>query len=483
MITCIMGALRPDATVNDGAYNALVGMQKCDAECARLRRRRRWRQSSTFATATVNSTRTSNADPMRARIWLDDPESEGAAIFVNMSATAAPTAHQSVRHLPRRLLRQHGRHAGLHLQRLPRRHRLGRRVLRARTRRRRRRHQGAAHDRDQHDQRQRQSAHGRRQQRQQLEHVLVRVQRGLLPPQRRRWRPVLRARRARSGHGHVGVALRPLRLRPPARASNATPAFRSSTRTRARSTRVTSATTACRCRRPRNRLLANGDTVEKVDYWQRQRADAHAVHGGQGRRQTHEVHAPHAHAARIDQIKFYTFVGNEAAGMSSPARSTNTQYELYWDEAAGDFKVTGQMMCGNNGCSTQALQAPCRAFSPSFWSRAAASRAIRSSSAARCSSICRVWARPWTRPPCRSSYRSHGPGLSVRTAGDAALRARLPDGGVDGRVLLARFAGSVAVRRQLGQQLPADAGGESSSATRAMPPTRCCSTAPRRRSC
>ena len=43
-------------------------------------------------TATVNSTRTSNTDPMRARIWLDDPEAEGAAIFVNMSATSAPTA-------------------------------------------------------------------------------------------------------------------------------------------------------------------------------------------------------------------------------------------------------------------------------------------------------------------------------------------------------------------------------------------------------
>src|SRR6185503_11406006 len=48
--------------------------------------------ASSFATATVNSTRASNSDPMRARIWIDDPESDGAIINVNLSATAAPTA-------------------------------------------------------------------------------------------------------------------------------------------------------------------------------------------------------------------------------------------------------------------------------------------------------------------------------------------------------------------------------------------------------
>src|SRR5687768_9082872 len=93
MITCIMGAMRPDALVNDGAYNALVDKEICDpgsrssgdsaSEAV---------QSTTFLTSTVNSTRASNSDPMRARIWIDDPETEGAAIFVNMSASAPPTA-------------------------------------------------------------------------------------------------------------------------------------------------------------------------------------------------------------------------------------------------------------------------------------------------------------------------------------------------------------------------------------------------------
>ena len=31
MITCIMSSMRPDATVNDGAYNALVDQEKCDS--------------------------------------------------------------------------------------------------------------------------------------------------------------------------------------------------------------------------------------------------------------------------------------------------------------------------------------------------------------------------------------------------------------------------------------------------------------------
>src|SRR5216110_3317036 len=93
MITCIMGALRPDGLVNEGPYNALIGMQKCDAEKGSSSDDGSGAtQATTYVTATVDSTRTSNTDPMRARIWLDDPETEGAAIFINMSASVAPSA-------------------------------------------------------------------------------------------------------------------------------------------------------------------------------------------------------------------------------------------------------------------------------------------------------------------------------------------------------------------------------------------------------
>src|SRR3954469_16777354 len=93
MITCIMSAMRPDALVNDGPYIALVDMQKCDPNArASTDNASGATGASSFATATVNSTRTSNVDPMRARIWLEDPESQGALISINLSASAAPTA-------------------------------------------------------------------------------------------------------------------------------------------------------------------------------------------------------------------------------------------------------------------------------------------------------------------------------------------------------------------------------------------------------
>jgi len=67
----------------------------------------------------------------------------------------------------------------------------------------------------------------------------------------------------------------------------------------------------------------------------------------------------------IDQIRFTTWIGTEASTFFAGAQS-NTQYELNWDDAAGNFKVTGQMSCGNNGCNTQALPSP-QTVDASFW--------------------------------------------------------------------------------------------------------------------
>src|SRR5215470_10908840 len=92
MITCIMAALRGDALVNDGPYNALVDKTKCDPNArSSTDNASGGAQASTFVTATVDSTRTSNSDPMRAKVWLDDPDgSTGALIYVNVSATTPP---------------------------------------------------------------------------------------------------------------------------------------------------------------------------------------------------------------------------------------------------------------------------------------------------------------------------------------------------------------------------------------------------------
>src|SRR5690349_9668687 len=98
MITCIMHALSADALVNKGPYLALVDKNKCDAE----KRSSTSNAGSTsdgaqaaasYVTATVDSTRASNSDPMIAKIWLDlDEEGMHQTIYVRVSATEAPSA-------------------------------------------------------------------------------------------------------------------------------------------------------------------------------------------------------------------------------------------------------------------------------------------------------------------------------------------------------------------------------------------------------
>jgi len=98
MIACIMHALSADALVNKGAYIALVDKNKCDSE----KRSSTANAGSTsdgaqaaaeYVTATVDSTRTSNSDPMIAKVWLDiEDEGHKQTIFVHVSATEAPSS-------------------------------------------------------------------------------------------------------------------------------------------------------------------------------------------------------------------------------------------------------------------------------------------------------------------------------------------------------------------------------------------------------
>ena len=99
-ITCYMAAMRPDALVNQGDYLALIDEKKCD-DSARSSTGNAGGGSGasgganapSYTNAVVNSTRTSNADPMRARIWVDESEpGVSATIFVNLSASEAPSA-------------------------------------------------------------------------------------------------------------------------------------------------------------------------------------------------------------------------------------------------------------------------------------------------------------------------------------------------------------------------------------------------------
>ncbi|MBT9597202.1 MAG: hypothetical protein IV094_14570 [Vitreoscilla sp.] len=96
MITCFMSAMRPDALVNQGNYIAMVDQGKCDPESRSSSSNSGAGSASTnapvYMTAIVNASRASNDEPMRVRTWIDEKmEDFAATIFINTSATEAPS--------------------------------------------------------------------------------------------------------------------------------------------------------------------------------------------------------------------------------------------------------------------------------------------------------------------------------------------------------------------------------------------------------
>jgi len=94
MITCIMHSMRPDALVNQGPYIALVDENKCSPNKSSSSNSTGGdgSQASNYTTTVVNSTRLTNLDPMRVKVWLNDENNgQPSTIFVNINATAAPT--------------------------------------------------------------------------------------------------------------------------------------------------------------------------------------------------------------------------------------------------------------------------------------------------------------------------------------------------------------------------------------------------------
>ncbi len=94
MITCIMHSLRPDALVNQGDYIALVDENACSPNKSSSGNSGGGdaSQASSYTTTVVNSSRTSNTDPMRVKVWLNEEnEGEASTVFVNLNVTAAPS--------------------------------------------------------------------------------------------------------------------------------------------------------------------------------------------------------------------------------------------------------------------------------------------------------------------------------------------------------------------------------------------------------
>lgn len=95
MITCFMGAMRPDALVNEGNYIALVDEAKCDSagrdSTSNSGSTNSGASAAQYVTASVNSSRTSTTDPMIGKIWVDlSEQGQAMQIFVHTSATEAP---------------------------------------------------------------------------------------------------------------------------------------------------------------------------------------------------------------------------------------------------------------------------------------------------------------------------------------------------------------------------------------------------------
>jgi hypothetical protein len=366
MITCLMAAMKPDALVNEGNYIALVDETKCDPEArsssGNSGSTSDGSQSASYMNAVVNSTRVSNDEPMQVRIWIDEHDGdESRTIFVHTSASEAPTDANPYGQFR---LDFCGRAEG-----------------------------GASCEMNGY-----------------LEGTPTGI--GYFETESRDGENRTKALRltaatttSGSGQMQVDEDAGPLQF---AFGYNASLYRRSDGTEDACFSRDASdpdtglsvwrygmydSTTG----EPVSRnsgfpieftklgtryqgflgywglslppdaaaALANGDTVDKVDY----------STGGTPTRTSYTVLKSAGKLTKytrqlrmlqgIDQIAFTTFVGMEADTFF-PGAQPNLQYELHWDDAAGDFKVTGQMNCGSNGCQTQALDAV-QSVAAAFW--------------------------------------------------------------------------------------------------------------------
>src|SRR5579863_4326057 len=90
MVLCVIGSMSTGDMVNSGPYIALVDMNKCNNKGGGSSSAA---GATNYATAVVNVTRASNADPMIGKIWLSMTENGGASeVFAYLSATQSPSA-------------------------------------------------------------------------------------------------------------------------------------------------------------------------------------------------------------------------------------------------------------------------------------------------------------------------------------------------------------------------------------------------------
>jgi hypothetical protein len=360
MITCIMSSMRPDALVNQGAYNALVDETKCDPSA----RSSSEVQGAVYMNATVDATRASNNDPMISKIWIDQDENgQEATIFVRVSATQAPSAanpyglfrldycgkgegmaacmmngylqgsdtgvryfenEQGDHGLSTKALQLNATGTDSGSGRLQMNHSNGQDAFNfAYNANLFRRSDGTSDQcfsRDASDPETGFSV---------WRYGLYDANTGARVTRNSGF-PIEYANAGKTYHGYLGYH----GLSLPSEAVNAMP---------------------------------SGSTVQKVDYSTGQAPvkTNYTVVKAPGKLLKFTRHTRTLQS--VDKIKFTTFVGNNAASFFAGAQP-NTQYELYWDDTSGSFKVTGQMSCEQDGCRVVAFDpASVKTVAVSFW--------------------------------------------------------------------------------------------------------------------
>jgi len=97
MIMCVMGSMRPDALVNQGAYRALVDENKCSGrgDSSKSGSTNAGQANATnYLSAVVESTQASASAPLIMKAWITQEEEPGrkASIYVYSVATAGKSA-------------------------------------------------------------------------------------------------------------------------------------------------------------------------------------------------------------------------------------------------------------------------------------------------------------------------------------------------------------------------------------------------------
>lgn len=363
MITCIMSAMRPDALVNQGNYLALIDENKCDANSrsSSSNAGSDSAQAASYTTATVNSSRTSNSDPMQVKIWLDE-ESDGQAstIFVHIGATEAPSTANPYGQfrldfcgkgvggsacMMQGMLQ--GSDGGLNYYQNEQRDGGASTVALRLT------SVGTS------------SGSGKLDMQQSENNTTQQATFAFAYDQQHFLRGDQCFSRDASDP-ETGLSVWRYGL------YDATSGARIDRNSGFPIEYVAAGTTyrgflgywGLSLPSAAQSTLSNGATVQKVDYSGGDTATRTnytvVVAGGKLMKYTKKTRT----LQQFDQIKFNTFVNNITGFISGAV--ANTQYEMYWDETQQAFVVTGRMDCSQNGCQTHDLDAP-QTVAASFW--------------------------------------------------------------------------------------------------------------------